>query len=153
MTLEGWKLKALQSTKGTIMGNDKLALPKPSVTTSAAATPSGPPTVQVLKGEVAPVTLTAGLVKTVSDAIKSTSPTQGAANEIETLGNAADKKSKPAMAKPTEPSKMETATEIYKRMMQTKGMTRKEVLVEFVSTAKLSKAGASTYFQLIKAKG
>jgi hypothetical protein len=38
-------------------------------------------------------------------------------------------------------------------MMQTKGMTRKEVLEQFVSHAKLSKAGASTYFQLIKAKG
>lgn len=49
-------------------------------------------------------------------------------------------------------TKMEIATEIYKRMRKVKGITRKEILDEFVAVAKLSKAGASTYYQLIKAK-
>jgi hypothetical protein len=49
-------------------------------------------------------------------------------------------------------TKMEIATEIYKRMKKVTGITRKEILDEFVAVAKLSKAGASTYYQLIKAK-
>lgn len=49
-------------------------------------------------------------------------------------------------------TKMGIATEIYKRMKKVKGITRKEILDEFVAVAKLSKAGASTYYQLIKAK-
>jgi hypothetical protein len=49
------------------------------------------------------------------------------------------------------PTKMAIATEIYKRMKTVKGVTRKEILDAFVAEAKLSKAGASTYYQLIKA--
>jgi hypothetical protein len=49
-------------------------------------------------------------------------------------------------------TKMEIATEIFIRMKKTKGMTRKEIITAFVVDAKLSKAGASTYYQLIKAK-
>jgi hypothetical protein len=49
-------------------------------------------------------------------------------------------------------TKMEIATEIYIRMKKAKGMTRKEIIAAFVVDAKLSKAGASTYYQLIKAK-
>lgn len=49
------------------------------------------------------------------------------------------------------PTKMAIATEIYKRMKTVKGVTRKEILDTFVAEAKLSKAGASTYYQLIKA--
>lgn len=135
------------------MGNDKLALPKPSANTQALTTPVDAPTAQPPKGQAAPVTLPSGPAKIDSEAIKSTSSTQDAENEIKSLKTAADKKDKPAKEKTSEPSKMEIATEIYKRMMQTKGMTRKEVLEQFVAQAKLSKAGASTYFQLIKAKG
>ncbi|GAC1605464.1 MAG: hypothetical protein NVS3B3_03420 [Aquirhabdus sp.] len=51
----------------------------------------------------------------------------------------------------TAPTKMAIATEIYKRMKTVKGITRKEILDAFVAEAKLSKAGASTYYQLIKA--
>ena len=134
------------------MGNDKLALPKPSVNTPALTTPVNPPTAQPPKGQTAPVTLPSGPVKTDSEEIKPTISTQDRENEFKSLKTAADKKDESAKEKPSEPSKMEIATEIYKRMMQTKGMTRKEVLEQFVSQAKLSKAGASTYFQLIKAK-
>lgn len=49
-------------------------------------------------------------------------------------------------------TKMEIATEIFKRMKKVKGATRKEIIDRFVAEAKLSKAGASTYYQLIKAK-
>nr|WP_255562991.1 hypothetical protein [Herbaspirillum sp. ASV7] len=37
-------------------------------------------------------------------------------------------------------------------MQKNKNVTRKEIIEEFVKEAKLSKAGASTYYQLIKAK-
>lgn len=49
-------------------------------------------------------------------------------------------------------TKMEVATEIYKRLKKVKGITRKEIIDQFVIEAKLSKAGASTYYQLIKAR-
>jgi hypothetical protein len=39
-----------------------------------------------------------------------------------------------------------------KRPRKVKGITRKEIIDQFVVEAKLSKAGASTYYQLIKAK-
>jgi hypothetical protein len=47
---------------------------------------------------------------------------------------------------------MELATEIYKRMRTVKGVTRKDVIEKFVAEVKLTKAGASTYYQMIKAK-
>ncbi|AON52801.1 MULTISPECIES: hypothetical protein [Herbaspirillum] len=47
---------------------------------------------------------------------------------------------------------MEIATAIYPRMQKNKNLTRMEFIDEFVKEAKLSKAGASTYYQLIKAK-
>lgn len=49
-------------------------------------------------------------------------------------------------------TKMEIATEIFKRLKKVKGITRKEIIDQFVVEAKLSRAGASTYYQLIKAK-
>jgi mannitol-specific phosphotransferase system IIBC component len=49
-------------------------------------------------------------------------------------------------------TKMEVATAIFKRMRKSKGTTRKEIIEKFVEEAKLSKAGAATYYQLIKAK-
>jgi hypothetical protein len=50
------------------------------------------------------------------------------------------------------PTKMQVATEIFKRMRKTKGVTRKDIIEQFVAEAKLSNAGAATYYQLIKAK-
>lgn len=49
-------------------------------------------------------------------------------------------------------TKMEIATEIFTRLKKVKGITRKEIIDQFVFEAKLSKPGASTYYQLIKAK-
>jgi hypothetical protein len=50
------------------------------------------------------------------------------------------------------PNKMQQATEIYKRMIVVKDVTRKDIIEKFVAEVKLTKAGASTYYQLIKAK-
>lgn len=47
-------------------------------------------------------------------------------------------------------TKMQIATEIYKRMMRRKQVTRKEIIEQFVTEAGLSKDGASTYYQMIK---
>ncbi len=49
-------------------------------------------------------------------------------------------------------SKMAIATDIYNRMIKQKGITRKDIIAKFMAEAKLTKAGARTYFQLIKAK-
>lgn len=57
-----------------------------------------------------------------------------------------------AKAEPATPTKMELATEIYKRMRAVKDVTRKDIIEKFISEVKLTKAGASTYYQLIKDK-
>ena len=57
-----------------------------------------------------------------------------------------------AEKKPKVPTKMEIASAIYVRMSKQKDMTRKQIVEQFVAEAKLSAAGASTYYQLIKAK-
>ncbi|VVE66982.1 hypothetical protein PCA31118_02430 [Pandoraea captiosa] len=49
-------------------------------------------------------------------------------------------------------TKMQIATEIYKRMMRRKQVTRKEIIEQFVAEAGLSKDGASTYYQMIKCR-
>ncbi|WP_420803922.1 hypothetical protein [Ralstonia mojiangensis] len=51
------------------------------------------------------------------------------------------------------PTKMVVATEIYKRMIGVKGVTRKDIIQKFIEEVKLTKAGASTYYQMIKKKG
>jgi hypothetical protein len=55
-------------------------------------------------------------------------------------------------AQDSPPNKMQQATEIYKRMIVVKDVTRKDIIEKFVAEVKLTKAGASTYYQLIKAK-
>ncbi len=55
-------------------------------------------------------------------------------------------------AAPATPTKMELATEIYKRMRAVKDASRKDIIEKFVAEVKLTKAGASTYYQLIKDK-
>lgn len=57
-----------------------------------------------------------------------------------------------AKAAPATPTKMEMATEIYKRMRTVKDVTRKDIIERFIAEVKLTKAGASTYYQLIKDK-
>lgn len=57
-----------------------------------------------------------------------------------------------AFMAPATPTKMELATEIYKRMRSVKDVTRKDIIEKFISEVKLTKAGASTYYQMIKDK-
>jgi hypothetical protein len=57
-----------------------------------------------------------------------------------------------AKGAPATPTKMELATEIYKRMRSVKDVTRKDIIEKFISEVKLTKAGASTYYQMIKDK-
>ncbi|MYM33710.1 hypothetical protein GTP38_05075 [Duganella sp. FT94W] len=57
-----------------------------------------------------------------------------------------------AEKKPKAPTKMEIASTIYLRMSKQKDVTRKQIVEQFVTEAKLSAVGASTYYQLIKAK-
>lgn len=151
------------NSKATIMGNDKLTLPKTTATTNAQATPIAssavpPPKVaEPIKATIPPVMPDATAkpkseaIKNDSDAIKSTPAMQNASVENKTDKSAVEKTGEGKKGNPVERTKMDIATEIYKQMMKTKGMTRKEVLEQFIVQAKLSKAGASTYFQLIKA--
>ncbi len=57
-----------------------------------------------------------------------------------------------AQATAAAPTKMELATEIYKRMRTVKDVTRKDIIEKFIAQVKLTKAGASTYYQMIKDK-
>ncbi|WP_016834601.1 hypothetical protein [Herbaspirillum lusitanum] len=91
------------------------------------------------------------VIKNDSDVIKSMPTMQNASVENKTDKSVVEKIEEGQKEKPNERTKMDIATEIYKQMMKTKGMTRKEVLAKFIAEAKLSKAGASTYYQLIKA--
>ena len=86
----------------------------------------------------APVPLTAQTSPGTSAA--NTTPAPSTATK-ETVTTVADAK-----------TKIEIATEIFTRLKKVKGITRKEIIDQFVIEAKLSKAGASTYYQLIKAK-
>lgn len=91
-------------------------------------------------------------IKRGSDAIKTMPPAEDASevNEMEkSVHTEIGSGSKEITAERT---KMDIATEIYVEMKGLKGFSRKDVLDRFVLEAKLSKAGASTYFQLIKAK-
>jgi hypothetical protein len=148
--------------KATIMGNNTLGLPKPTATNTLQATPIASSAVQStntaepIKATVPPVTPDASItpnseaIRIDSDEFKSTPAMQNASVENKTDKTPAEKVSK-KKSNADEPTKMAVATEIYKQMMKTKGMTRKEVLEQFVLQAKLTKDGSSTYFQLIKA--
>lgn len=83
----------------------------------------------------------AGPIKNASMPISSKPTAETAASE----GNADN-------TAPRAATKMEIATEIYQRMSKQKDVTRKQIVEQFVTEAKLSAAGASTYYQLIKAK-
>lgn len=145
------------------MRNDKLSLPKTTPSTNAQATPLASSVVPATKSAepikatipaVMPDTLAKPkmeAIKNDSDAIKSTPTMQNASVENKTGKSVVEKMGEDQKEKSAERTKMDIATELYKQMMKTKGMTRKEVLEKFIAEAKLSKAGASTYFQLIKA--
>ncbi len=60
--------------------------------------------------------------------------------------------SKRPKGKQKKSSKMAIAMDIYNRMIKQKDVTRKDIIAKFMAEAKLTKAGARTYFQLIKAK-
>ncbi|MES2069070.1 MAG: hypothetical protein V4488_01890 [Pseudomonadota bacterium] len=62
-----------------------------------------------------------------------------------------DKEVKYPWDMPTEHTKMKIATEIYRQMKEIKGISREEILQRFMTDANVSKAGAPTYFRLIKA--
>ncbi|MGZ4947015.1 MAG: hypothetical protein ACXV5N_11610 [Halobacteriota archaeon] len=91
-----------------------------------------------------------GLVKNASTPISST-PTADM-KEDEGKGSAGVSSAIKAEKKSKAPTKMEVASAIYLRMFKQKDVTRKQIVELFVAEAKLSAAGASTYYQLIKAK-
>jgi len=91
-----------------------------------------------------------GPIKTAATPISSTptADTTGSEGKPDTGVSTSSKAEK----KPKVPTKMEIASSIYMRMSKQKDMTRKQIVEQFVAEAKLSAAGASTYYQLIKAK-
>lgn len=96
------------------------------------------------------VATAAGPIKNASTPISSTptADTTGSEGKPDTGVSTTPKAEK----KPKAPTKMEIASAIYQRMSKQKDMTRKQIVEQFVAEAKLSAAGASTYYQLIKAK-
>lgn len=92
----------------------------------------------------------AGPIKNAATPISSapTADMTGAEGKSVTADSPAAKPEK----KPKPPTKMEIASSIYLRMSAQKDVTRKQIVERFVAEAKLSAAGASTYYQLIKAK-
>jgi hypothetical protein len=48
------------------------------------------------------------------------------------------------------PTKMSQAVAVYRRMSRKKGTTRKEIVAAFIEEVGLMKAGAATYYQIIK---
>ena len=91
-----------------------------------------------------------GRIKSAATPISKT-PTadmMGSAGKRDTSASPAAKAEK----RPKAPTKMEIASAVYARMSRQKDMTRKQIVEQFVMEAKLSAAGASTYYQLIKAK-
>jgi hypothetical protein len=89
--------------------------------------------------------------KTASDTIAAISPAEIKTDDVVKTAAASAAEKSPDASAVAVSTKMAIATEIYKRMKTVKGITRKEILDAFVAEAKLSKAGASTYYQLIKA--
>lgn len=128
------KTTATEQPKAT---NDQKAAPP----AAAPATPQTP----------APASHSAaGPIKSTSTPISSTATTDTTANEGKS--DASDSPAANAEKKPKAPTKMEIASAVYTRMSRQKEVTRKQIVEQFVVEAKLSPAGASTYYQLIKAK-
>ena len=115
---------------------------QPAMSSNAATTPQ-----TAVAGASPSVT---GPIKTAATPISSTptADTTGSEGKPDTGVSSTVKAEK----KPKTPTKMEIASAIYLRMSKQKDMTRKQIVEQFVTEAKLSAAGASTYYQLIKAK-
>lgn len=96
------------------------------------------------------VATAAGPIKNASTPISSTptADTTGSGGKLDTGASSSVRAEKTPKAQ----TKMEVASAIYLRMSKQKDMTRKQIVEQFVVEAKLSAAGASTYYQLIKAK-
>ena len=113
--------------------------------------PATPSTTTTMPQAVAPASPSAaGPIKNAATPISST-PTAdmtGAEGKSITADSPAAKPEK----KPKLLTKMEIASSIHLRMSAQKDVTRKQIVEQFVAEAKLSTAGASTYYQLIKAK-
>lgn len=94
----------------------------------------------------------AGANKSASNAIETPSAAAKQEDDSKKKDETQNAGKRAGPSAPDSRTKMEVATEIYRRMKKEKNVTRKEIVEQFVAEAKLSKAGASTYFQLIKAK-
>lgn len=127
--LEAGKTASDQDTAAFTVDENATAADNATATSTAASTSEGDTEPSPPPVEAAPDASTATKAPTTPPVV-----TEPAAPAVETQ------------------TKMMIATEIYKRMKKVKGITRKEILEAFVVDAKLSKAGASTYYQLIKAK-
>jgi hypothetical protein len=125
------KTTATELPKATT--DQKSAAPAAATTTPQPVTPASP------SG--------AGPIKNASTPISST-PTADTIAKSDAGVSSAVKAEK----KPKAPTKMEIASAIYLRMSKQQDVTRKQIVEQFVAEAKLSAAGASTYYQLIKAK-
>jgi len=66
-----------------------------------------------------------------------------------TQKESAMKTTKTSTSKKSTSSKVDAARAIFKRMFGKKNIARKDIIVAFMKEAKLSKAGASTYYQNI----
>ncbi len=122
-------------------------LPKATTDQKSAAPSTSTATPQT----VAPASPSAaGPIKNASMPISSTPAADTTANEGK--NDASVSPAVKAEKKPKAPTKMEIASAIYQRMSKQQDVTRKQIVEQFVTEAKLSAAGASTYYQLIKAK-
>ncbi|WP_143450395.1 hypothetical protein [Janthinobacterium sp. BJB446] len=102
-------------------------------------------------------TATAGASISVTGPIKNAATPISSIPTADTTGNegkldTGTSSSVKAEKTPKAQTKMEIASAIYLRTSKQKNMSRKQIVEQFVAEAKLSAAGASTYYQLIKAK-
>jgi len=141
------------TTRVQIMSNDK-SIVKTTATEPQRATSEQKPAKTHVSATV-PVIVIAppsvvGPIKNAATPI-STTPTADMTESKEKSDTPASPAAK-AEKKPKALTKMEVASAVYSRMSGQKDMTRKQIVEQFVVEAKLSAAGASTYYQLIKAK-
>lgn len=107
-----------------------------TTTTPHSVAPASPGAVGPIKNASTPISLAATADTTANVEKNDSSVSQGIKAE----------------KKPKAPTKMEIASAIYLRISKQKDVTRKQIVEQFVAEAKLGAAGASTYYQLIKAK-
>ena len=128
------KTTATELPKATT--DQKSAAPSTSTATPPVGAPAAPSAAGPIKNASTPISSTP-TADTTADEGKSTASVSPAVK---------------AEKKPKAPAKMEIASAIYLRMSKQKDVTRKQIVEQFAAEAKLSAAGASTYYQLIKAK-